>query len=144
MIVQCATFLPKGQKCFLPKGQKFYQRVKVLPQGFTKGSKVTKNYLTGWISKYRERVPDRISSSVSGSRSKAFWDIRFQLIQRIQRTSINVEHDPVSETQSNRILHFRTGSGLDCILKNSTGSDMDIQTALTTAVKCLIRVFFQI
>jgi len=26
--------------------------------------------------------------------------------------------------------------------KNSTGSDMDIQTALITAVKCLIRVFF--
>ena len=26
--------------------------------------------------------------------------------------------------------------------KNSTGSDMDIQTALVTAVKCSIRVFF--
>jgi len=28
--------------------------------------------------------------------------------------------------------------------KHSTGSDMDIQTALITAVKCLIRVFFRI
>jgi len=31
--------------------------------------------------------------------------------------------------------------GLD-FEKNSTGSDMDIQTALITAVNCLIRVFF--
>jgi len=28
--------------------------------------------------------------------------------------------------------------------KNTTGSDMDIQTALITAVKCLTRVFFRI
>jgi len=28
--------------------------------------------------------------------------------------------------------------------KNSTGSDMDIQTALITVVKCLIRVFSDI
>jgi len=55
----------------------------------------------------------------------------------------SVEHDPVSGSQSNRIVHYRTGSGLDWILKkNSTGSDMDIQTALITAVKCLIRGFF--
>jgi len=28
--------------------------------------------------------------------------------------------------------------------KNSTGSELDIQTALITAVKCSIRVFFRI
>jgi len=54
----------------------------------------------------------------------------------------SIEHDPVSASQSNRILHFRTGPGLDWILKkNSTRSDMYIQTAFITAVKCLIRVF---
>ena len=47
----------------------------------------------------------------------------------------------VSGSRSNRILQFRTGS--DWILKNLTGSDMDIQSALITAVKCLIRVFFR-
>jgi len=54
----------------------------------------------------------------------------------------SVEHDPVSGSSSNRILQFRTGSGLGWILKNSTGSDMDIQTAFITAEKCIITDFF--
>ena len=57
----------------------------------------------------------------------------------------SVEHDPVAGSRSNRILQFRTGSGFDWILKkNSTRSDMDIQTALITSVICLIRVFSDI
>jgi len=57
-------------------------------------------------------------------------------------THTSVEHDPVSGSRSNRILQFKTGSGSDWISKNSTGSDMDIQTALITEVKCLPVVFF--
>jgi len=50
---------------------------------------------------------------------------------------ISVEHDPVYGPRSNR-----TRIGLD--FKNiSTGSDMDIQTALIAAVECLIRGFFR-
>jgi len=43
--------------------------------------------------------------------------------------------------QPDSALQNRIGFGLD-FEKNSTGSDMDIQTALIAAVKCLIRVFF--
>jgi len=32
---------------------------------------------------------------------------------------ISVEHDPVSGSRPNRILHFRTGFGLDWILKKT-------------------------
>ena len=65
-------------------------------------------------------------------------------IDRIFLEDISVEHDPVSGSRSNRILQFRTGSGSDWISKNSTGSDLDIQTALISAVKYWIRVFFRI
>ena len=52
----------------------------------------------------------------------------------IKQLQASVEHDPVSGSRSKRILQFRTGS--DWISKkNSTGSDIDIQTALITAVK---------
>jgi len=58
----------------------------------------------------------------------------------------SVEHDPVSGSPSKWILQFRTGSGSDWISKNLSGSDMDIQiqTAVITAVKCLITVFTDI
>jgi len=59
-------------------------------------------------------------------------------------TRVSVEHDPVSGSRSNRILQFRTGSRLAGFRKNSTGSHMDIQTALITAEKCLISVFVRI
>jgi len=52
----------------------------------------------------------------------------------MQALQSSVEHDPVSGSRSNRILQFRTGSGLAWILKKSTWSDMVIQTALITAV----------
>jgi len=45
--------------------------------------------------------------------------------------------------QPDSAIQNRIQIGLD-LEKNSTGSDMDIQTALITAVKCLIRVFFRI
>jgi len=54
----------------------------------------------------------------------------------------SVEHDPVSGSRSNRTLQFGPEPDRTGFRKNSTGSDMDIQTALITAVKCLIRVFF--
>jgi len=43
--------------------------------------------------------------------------------------------------QPDSALQNRIRIGLN-FEKNSTGSDMDIQTALITAVKCLIRAFF--
>jgi len=37
----------------------------------------------------------------------------------ITRLDSSVEHDPVSGSRSNRILHFRSGLGLDWILKKT-------------------------
>jgi len=59
--------------------------------------------------------------------------------QHVTHIYTSVEHDPVSESRSNRILQLGTGS--EWISKKTTGSDTDIQTALIIAVKCLIRVF---
>jgi len=59
--------------------------------------------------------------------------------------NISVEHDPVSGSRFNRILQFRTRSRSDWISKYTQPEQiwiMDIQTALITAIKCLIRVFF--
>ena len=46
------------------------------------------------------------------------------------------------DRDTTRILQFRTGSGRTGFWKYSTGSNLDIQTALITAVKCLISFFF--
>jgi len=43
----------------------------------------------------------------------------------------SVEHDSIYGSQSKQILQLKTGS--DLLSKKSTGSDMDIQTALVTA-----------
>ena len=55
----------------------------------------------------------------------------------------SVEHDPVSGLRPKWIMQFRTPSGRNGYRKNSTGSDVDIQTALITVVKCLIRDYFR-
>jgi len=60
--------------------------------------------------------------SASGCKFTILPDI--QLSNRIVIISVSemvtsVEYDPVSGSRSNRILQFRTGSGLDWILKKS-------------------------
>ena len=59
--------------------------------------------------------------------------------------SISVGHDHGFQIpiQLDSAIHNRIRIGLD-FEKISTGSDMDIQTALITAEKCLFKVFFRI
>ena len=42
---------------------------------------------------------------------------RYDLKQQMIKVAVSIVHDPVSGSQSNRILQFRTGSGLDWISK---------------------------
>jgi len=75
-------------------------------------------------------------------RSDSNWQLSSDF--PLEHMDSNVEHDPISGSWSNRILEYRTGSGLDWISESSTRSDMDIQTALITRVWCLNRVFFSV
>jgi len=49
------------------------------------------------------------------------WHVRCNSTSftHLQLIWTSVEHDPVSGSRSNWILHFRTGSGLDWILKKT-------------------------
>jgi len=75
------------------------------------------------------------------------WPTQFVCPDLIPQSFFKIQSDAdrFLNCRSGWILHFRTGSGFDWILKNnSIGSDMDIQTALINAVKCLIRGFVRI
>jgi len=58
-------------------------------------------------------------------RSKTFWSRsgcevkEMRLCPPLMYMHASVEHDPVSGSRSNRILQFRTESGLDWILKKT-------------------------
>jgi len=51
----------------------------------------------------------------------------------------SVEHDPVPDRDPTGFCNSEPDPDRTGFRKTSTGSDMDIQTALITAVKCLIR-----
>jgi len=54
----------------------------------------------------------------------------------------SVEHDPVSGSRSNRILHFRTGSGLDWILKKRNRIRYGYPNCIDHCSKTLNQSFF--
>jgi len=56
----------------------------------------------------------------------------------------SVEHDPVSGSPSNRILHFRTGPGLDWILKKPNRIRYGYPSCIDPCSKMLNQSFFRI
>jgi len=67
------------------------------------------------------RFITRFCKFVHRSTALAMIIIEFGHFIKFRHLKVSVEHDPVTGLRSNRILHFRTGPGLEWILKKWYG-----------------------